>query len=336
MATRAMRRASKPRRAAATLAWVCCLGGCDAGTKERAVAVDPTPVSAPREAPPAQHRVPEPALEFETEASAYHARLYCDASTFYLVTPGAVFRLLPDVPAEGIPLPSGAEAAWSKAGLVLWADGWLELLDLATAKRRRLLALPERPRALAAWLDSVAWSERTAEGASLVRTNAAVGAVYRSLGSVETITMLSDWVFFVERLPDRTWRIGAVPAAGGTPRFTRVRSGRVPARLVTGDEALHYYDGNTREVRRIGPDLRDETVLGRDDVCSPLAVVGKDVFCARVEGLFQLVPDEPIRPLTAPGRHGLVTDIAATARRVAWITEAGDNRLEVHALPYAP
>jgi hypothetical protein len=331
-----MRRVSKLRWAAATLSWVCCVPGCDARTKDGPIAADPVAVSTPRAAPPVKLRVPEPELAFATEASAYHARLYSDASTFYLVTPSAVFRLQPDVPIEGIPLPSGTETAWSKAGLVLWVDGQLELLDLATAKRRKLRALPARPRALAAWLDSVAWSERTAEGASLVRTNAAVGAVYRSLGSVETITMLSDWVFFVERLPDRTWRIGAVPAAGGAPRFTRVRSGRVPARLVTADEALHYYDGNTREVRRIGPDLRDETVLGRDDVCSPLAVVGKDVFCARVEGLFQLVPDEPIRPLTAPGRHGLVTDIATTARRVAWITEAGDNRLEVHALTYAP
>jgi hypothetical protein len=101
--------------------------------------------------------------------------------------------------------------------------------------------------------------------------------------------------------------------------------------LVENDEALFYYDGNTFEVRRLAPDLEKETVLSRGGVCSPLAVSG-NVFCARVEGLFELAPDEPPRALGIRGLRTPVTALAATPRHVAWINEAGENRLEVHAL----
>jgi hypothetical protein len=214
----------------------------------------------------------------------------------------------------------------------MWVDGAVERVDLHTGERRRVFTLPERPRALTAWRDEVGWLEQTRQGTSLVHSDARKAPAYRSSGNIETVTMLSDWLFFVERLPDATWRIGGVPTTGdGNPRFTQARPGRPPAMLVQSDDTLYYYDGKTFEVRRLTPDLQNESVVSRGGVCSPLAVSG-NVFCARVEGIVELAPGEPPRQLVLGGLQKLVTSLVATPSYVAWVSEAGTDRLEVYAV----
>jgi hypothetical protein len=256
--------------------------------------------------------------------------LFGTATGFYLLTDTTAFRLVPGASPQSFPLPRGADATWSEPGPTLWIDGNVVRLELSAGRRTVITPLPDQPRLLTTSGDSVGWLSKAPDGTSLLGSTALSRPAYRSQGYIETVTMLSDWLFFVERMKDSSWRLGAVPTSGGSARFTPARQGRAPAMLVASDEALYYYDGNAFEVRRASPDLESESVVGHG-VCSPLAVSGS-VFCARVEGVFELAPDEPPRQLAAGGPRSLITDIAATPRHVAWVSEAGTDRLEVHVI----
>jgi hypothetical protein len=52
--------------------------------------------------------------------------------------------------------------------------------------------------------------------------------------------------------------------------------------------------------------------------------------------VFELAPNEPPRQLIASDLGKVVTDLAATAQHVAWISESGSERLEVLALEIGP
>jgi len=126
-----------------------------------------------------------------------------------------------------------------------------------------------------------------------------------------------------------------VSTKGGAPAFTPARRGRSPSMLV-GHRDIFYYDGNHREVRRLSPDLRHDETLVADFICSPLAV-GEHVYCANVEGIFELVPEGRPRPLMKRG-GGPVTELAANAHYLFWIEDAGADKLIVQtlALPHDP
>ena len=47
--------------------------------------------------------------------------------------------------------------------------------------------------------------------------------------------MVRDAVYFVERPTPASWRIGVVRTSGGSPEYTKERSGRRPA-LLTGED----------------------------------------------------------------------------------------------------
>jgi hypothetical protein len=145
--------------------------------------------------------------------------------------------------------------------------------------------------------------------------------------------MLSDWVFFVERAPDASWRIGGVKTAGGTPSFTAPRRGRSPAMLV-GRRDIHYYDGNKLEVRGLSPDFQREDVLARNFICSPLAV-WQHVYCAQVEGISEIREGAAPERLVGSTPGGSVTALAANGRHLVWASDAGANRVEVKALALA-
>jgi hypothetical protein len=106
--------------------------------------------------------------------------------------------------------------------------------------------------------------------------------------------------------------------------------------MLVARHALYYYDGNAREVRRLSPDLRDEETLVSDFICSPLAVAER-VYCANLEGIFELVPEGRPRAVVRLTR-GTVTELAANAHHLFWVADAGADKLSVQAiaLPVSP
>lgn len=268
--------------------------------------------------------------------SAYHATLHADEAGFTLLTEDAAYRLVPGREPSKTDLALGTGAALGRAGVVFWADGAIREGALPNGTTRRLARLDARPQSFLTSGQEVAWLERSESGAGVLRALASGKShvTYAASGSIEAATMLSDWVFFVERAPDASWRIGGVKTVGGTPVFTPPHRGRTPAMLVARRD-LHYYDGNTREVRRLSPDFEREDVLARDFVCSPLAV-WDHVYCAQVEGISEIREGSaPVRLVEGPA-GGPVASLAANARHVAWVADTGADRLEVRARPLAP
>jgi len=141
---------------------------------------------------------------------------------------------------------------------------------------------------------------------------------------------MADAIYFVERPAGSDWRIGRVPFAGGAPAFTPPRKGRAPAVLVAHHN-LFYYEGNGYEVRRLSPDLQHERSLVSGFVCSPITV-STHVYCAQVEGLFELRAEERPHRLVPGSIARVVTDLAATPKRLLWILDAGADKLEVRDL----
>jgi hypothetical protein len=275
----------------------------------------------------------EPELVFAAAESAYHARLVADDTSFHLLTPTAGYRLAPRQAPRKIAIELGDGASGSGQSFVYWSNGIVyRAFESDPEKPLRLGALSSRPQAFFTSGADVAWLERTRDDRfrlmTFVRTKPTPS--YESPGKLDAATMLSDWVFFVERPAGSSWRIGGVPVRGGTPTFTRERGGRAPAMLVARRD-LYYYDGNGLEVRRLSPDLAREETLVRGFICTPLAVFDH-VYCAQLEGIFELRQDERPRLLSAERTRGPVTDLAANATHVAWVSDVGAERLEVHVL----
>lgn len=326
-------RAENARRAAADTA-----GPTSFADPTSAVQFDPPPkatVSVPLNTPKGDF-IPGAkslsALLLALPVSAYHVSLHADEDGFTLLASDAAYRLVPGRAPAKVPLALGFGAAKGRAGVVFWAEGAIREASLPSGKTRKLASLAARPQSFLSSGEEVAWLERVeARGFRLGALSSGKPHVaYASAGSIEAATMLSDWVFFVERAPDATWRIGGVKSVRGTPAFTAPRRGRTPAMLVARRD-LHYYDGNTREVRRLSPDFQREDVLARDFVCSPLAV-WEHVYCAQVEGISEIREGQAPKRLVEGTAGGPVAALAANSRYVAWVSDAGADRLEVKAI----
>ena len=93
-------------------------------------------------------------------------------------------------------------------------------------------------------------------------------------------------------------------------------------------EAVYYYDGNGRELRRLSADLRRDETLASPLVCSPLAVSDR-VYCGQVGGIVTWSEtDRRTRLLSETGR-GPITALAVHGSDVAWLSEAGPERMLV-------
>jgi hypothetical protein len=95
---------------------------------------------------------------------------------------------------------------------------------------------------------------------------------------------------------------------------------------------LTFYEGARFEVHQLSFDFARERALVSGFVCSPLAVA-HDIYCAQVDGIFELGPDRPPRRLAFGSAARLVTDLAVSSKRLYWIVDAGADKLEVRSLP---
>ena len=312
---------------AATLAATLGLPACDASRPSAPSHAASTPA---RPAPP-----PEPpgaTTLLSLEVSAYQASLAVDEDAAYLLTGRAAYRLTPGRPPDALKADLGFGATATRHGLVFWSEGAVREVSKQSGETRRSGALARQPQFFVSSGDAFAWVERSDDRRFSIGSFATERAsvTYASPGSIDAATMLNDWVFFVERPSDAGWRIGRVRATSGPAVFTPARRGRSPALLVAHHD-IYYYDGNGRDVRRLSPDLVREEKLASDFVCSPLAVAER-VYCANVEGIFELVPEGPPRPLVKLGQGRTVTELGASSHRLFWIRDAGPDRLVVETL----
>lgn len=138
------------------------------------------------------------------------------------------------------------------------------------------------------------------------------------------MTLHDDQLFFVEELASAQWRLGAVSVSGGAPRYGKAQAGRAPARLVVASDVF-YYDGPTLSVHRVSTDLVRDESIGRDLICSPLAV-STEVYCAQPPGAIVAIPLTGGAPrVVAAPLGGLVVALVATSSEVTWLREAGSG-----------
>ena len=276
---------------------------------------------------------PQPISLLFLPVSAYHASLVTDGDgTTYLLVSSAAYRLAPGVAPAARLLDLGLGPAATRSSFVHWSHGAVFETPKDGGPARRLIALPRQPQLFVAAGEDFAWLQRTDD--ARFSLHALIGkkpvVVYTSPGKIDAVTMLGDAIYFVERPPGDSWRIGRVPRPGGAATFTPPRSGRAPAMLASGHD-IHYYDGNRLEVHRLSPDLHRERTLASGFVCSPIAVAAH-VYCAQPEGIFELRADERPRRLVPGNTERPVTDLAASATRLLWVVDAGADKLEVRGL----
>ncbi len=272
--------------------------------------------------PPAEPHFRQP-LAF----SAYTATLAADDEAVYVLTSRGAYRYGNDGAAATWELELGDTPALGSSGIAYWRDGALRRAPLKGGPELVLATVPQPPRRLSASGERLVWEEH-ASGASVLRTlsGAEPRTLHHAQGSIEALTLMDDQAYFVESEQEE-WRVGVVPLGGGAARFTPPRSSRSPAMLAASGDVF-FYDGPTSSVRRLASDLSREQVVGRDMICSPLAV-GEEVYCAQISLIFALPRDGGRARLLAPKRPGTLAAVTTTGKRVAWLLDVGDDRAEL-------
>jgi hypothetical protein len=266
---------------------------------------------------------------------AYHTKLNLAADAIYLLTLDAAFRLVPGQAPQEIKLDHGDSAATTPSAIIYWSKGFLWLAPKQGGAPGRLASVKDQPLFIVAVEERFAWVGVDAQGQYAI-FNLRQGkphAVYQASGAVVAATMVEDRVVFIERVGEESWRLGSVARSGGPPSFTVTRKGRYPAMLAAASDVYYYTfdDKDTSEVRAVSPDLRTERVVANNVICSPLAVADR-VFCAQVEGLFELSPTGGPPKLVHPNIASTITAIGVDQDRIVWVRDVGREKLDVKLL----
>ncbi|HKO48376.1 MAG TPA: hypothetical protein VJV79_11660 [Polyangiaceae bacterium] len=301
------------------------------------------PSPAAPSAPPAA-QAPAPALLVPTQlltlpSSAYQAGIFADDEAIELLTSTAAYRLLPGKEPIVRALDLSFAATVTRQSYVYWSGAAIWSDSRRASKPGgaiKLAALAEQPQRFVADIagNEFAFLSRSQDNRySIAKVeNRRVKTLYTSRGSIDTLTMIGDALYFVERPADAAWRIGRVNVAGGAASFTEAKTGRWPASL-SGTKEVVYYDGNRRDVLSLSPDLQQERTLAKDFICSPLAV-GASVYCSTMEGIFELPATGKPRQVVAASRN-LITRLAVDSTRLVWISDVGgqgQDRLAVNVV----
>ncbi|MFZ5892698.1 MAG: hypothetical protein ACOY0T_16685 [Myxococcota bacterium] len=310
-------------------------GSCKSKRPEEPTSTPATVIAsvAPAAPIPSAAPEPEPTQLLALEESGYGTTLVADEEAFYLLTARAAYRLVPGQEPLKMPLDLGIGPAVMRDSIVFWSEGAIFRASKKSGKARRVIALPHQPQNFVASGEHFAWLDHADDGRFTIQALNAGKArvIFTTSNQVDAIAMLGERIFFVERSPDGTWRIGALAETGGEVSYSAVHEGRTPAMLAV-ERAVHYYDGNSYELRRLSLDARSEEVLVKGIICSPSSV-WEQVYCGSVEGPFEISQASPTpRPLAARGGR-MITAIAAGPTRVAWVRDAGENALVVEMVP---
>ena len=311
---------------------------------------EPTVTQRPRAVSASEE--PLPTVEAISHSRAAGVKLIVAASGWTLVTAEGLYRKqdgkAPVHRSTGINPP----LAVMGERVVHWGDGQLLATPLSGAPPSKLGALEQMPRDVFASTEHFTWLQRSKLGDRILvadkladkpGSHAAYRTVYRSEHGIVSGAMLQDWVFFVESLPDGEWRLGAasigkaetLPKQGQAATLGPAREGRPPAFLLAENE-LYFYDGPSRSVRRVTPDLQEETIVATSVICSPMAVA-RQVYCAHVGGVFSVSTQEEAeeasqRRVLESRIQGPITAIAASPRQVVWVEDVEGKQLRVRTV----
>lgn len=276
--------------------------------------------------------VSEPTVLLTLPIPAYHASVYIDGEDTYLLTSAAAYRIRPNQKPSIFRLDLGSGAVMTATAFVFWSKGAVWQAPKSGGPSQRLGTVSHRPQYFVSDGRDVFWVDKSDEGRFTIQRlegkNPSI--VYTSVGSIDAATMLNAWVFFVERTGDGLWRFGATSSSAKGPAFTPKKQGRTPAMLVASTD-LYYYDGSSREVRQISPDLQHEETIVEEMICSPIAVAER-LFCAQVEGVFDLARNPPSVPRKLYEARSAIAAIAASDDRVVWVSDVGQNELAVNSI----
>ncbi|HET9953032.1 MAG TPA: hypothetical protein VFQ61_00940 [Polyangiaceae bacterium] len=269
----------------------------------------------------------------ELPVSAFRATLGLDDEAIFLLTADTAYRLVPGQPPRQFPLDLGYGATVMRSSILFWSKQAIWKANKQDGKARRIAKLPQQPQYFVSSGDDFAWIERN-EQEGRYRVSSLDGTkprvLYESANELIAAAMLNDWVFFVDRPDDASWRVGAVRTGGGAPVFSAPKTGRTPSMLAAWRD-IYLYEGATRNVLKLSPDLRHEETVIRDFVCSPLAVF-QNVYCAHVEGLSAISPSDPTPQRVIDNVWGAISRIAANANRVVWLNDAGQDKLALRMI----
>ncbi len=260
-----------------------------------------------------------PRVVLQLDVSAYRVQLDFDGDTLVMATPRGLHLVPPAGAATTVAQAFGNTFALAGSRVVYFREGKLwESKRGAPATALGPVAL--EPSAVVVNHEHLAWLERGTNGPSRILTFSAGRA--RQVAEIP-----GRWT------PWRSSRVGSSssnrdPKELGVwarrPWTAATRSSGVSQRsrpFHARDAGEPYYDGPTRSVRRISPDLGHEQVLQTGVICSPLAVRDR-VVCAEVGGLYDLpLGGGALERLAA--QTSFVTALATDGKRVAWISIAG-------------
>jgi hypothetical protein len=294
-------------------------------SERRPVSSSPAATIAPTSPPSAALLAPTQLLTLPN--SPYQASIFADDAAIELLTSSAAYRLVPGKEPLVRTLDLSFAATVTRQSYVYWSQGaiWSEPRSEAKSSgRTKLAALAEQPQRFVADIarDEFAFLAHSADDHFSIHKleQRRVKTLYTSPDSIDVLTMIGDALYFVERSGNAGWRIARVKLSGGEATFTARKTGRWPATLSGGKDVI-YYDGNRRDVLSLSPDLKQETALAKDFICSPLAVAAS-VYCSTMEGIFELSATGKPRQVV-PASRNLITNLAVNSERLAFITDVG-------------
>jgi hypothetical protein len=294
-------------------------------------------VAAPRSSYSASNVPPDklvaPTRLLSLPMSAYTISLGLDEEFAYLFTRNAAYRLAAGKPSHKIELDFGIGPVLADSGIVFWSKGEIWNASKDGASVWHVATVRKQPEYFVASSAGIAWLDRADSG--LYRIQSLDGRKPRVLvadqGEISALNMIHEWVFFVLRARDNSWRIGRVHVALGGPEYTESRTGPTPA-LLTGTQDVVYYDMERSEIRQLTRDLKSEHVWLKDFVCSPM-YEARNIYCGRVEGLFEVVAESRKTKFLWYGLRETIALVRANAKQVVWTVDTGPDQLAVEMLP---
>jgi len=275
----------------------------------------------------------EPTTLVEMPISAYPTSLALDDDVVYLLTSNAAYKLTEGQPVQGIELDLGIGPVVTESAIIFWSKGSIWGAPKHGGEVRALAKLPHQPQYFVAEKGHLAWVDHSDAGPYTIQSldGRKPRVLVTASGELSALTMIADSVFFVQRAEDNSWRVGRARVQGGDVEYSTSRTGQTPA-MLTGTESLVYYDMKTSEIRRLQTDLQHEETWLKDFVCTPL-YESINVYCACVEGLFEVRATDHKPHVLIYGRHETITYIRANSKYIVWTVDKGPDKLAVYRLP---
>ena len=277
--------------------------------------------------------IPSPKRLTTLAVSAYRTSIAMDDDAVYLMTSNAAYRLVDGEPAHGIQLDLGVGPVLTRTAFVFWSNGVIWSAPKQGGITRELAKFPHQPQYFVSSGEALAWVDQTEEGLYTIQTldGRKPRVLLSSLGEIRALDMIGEVVYFVQRPADDSWRIGFVHLDGRAPEYTATKKGRAPSQLA-GSDGIYYFDLDTTRILKLTPDLRHEEVQLKELVCSPIQVSTR-IYCACVEGLFDVSKDTHQPRVLVYNRPGTISSVTSNSKAVAWTVDVGSDQLAVDLLP---